>query len=144
MSRCRSRTLESYITAKPFIDTRLHTSFLSFFRSPLRHASLHFHRPALFLYSIFNDSSLTSGSRFRAAWAARFSSSKCTFRFDLSTLILASVNTESGPVQEKILLTGRHRIADIHCSTCKTYLGWRYVIFTYPRFPLIMCAGTGI
>eukprot|EP00047_Mylnosiga_fluctuans_P001666 m.221361 g.221361 ORF g.221361 m.221361 type:complete len:114 (-) comp10569_c0_seq1:85-426(-) len=36
------------------------------------------------------------------------------------------VNIESGPVQEKMLLTGRHRIADVHCSTCKAYLGWRY------------------
>eukprot|EP00048_Salpingoeca_helianthica_P023567 m.25249 g.25249 ORF g.25249 m.25249 type:complete len:114 (+) comp8844_c0_seq1:427-768(+) len=36
------------------------------------------------------------------------------------------VNVEAGPVQEKMLLTGRHRIADVHCSTCKTYVGWRY------------------
>lgn len=36
------------------------------------------------------------------------------------------VNVDAGPVQEKMLLTGRHRIADVSCSTCKTYLGWRY------------------
>ena len=26
-----------------------------------------------------------------------------------------------------MLLTGLHAVADIHCSNCKTTLGWKYV-----------------
>lgn len=25
-----------------------------------------------------------------------------------------------------MLITGLHSISDVHCTTCRTYLGWRY------------------
>eukprot|EP00053_Salpingoeca_punica_P007385 m.67598 g.67598 ORF g.67598 m.67598 type:complete len:114 (-) comp14124_c0_seq1:545-886(-) len=37
------------------------------------------------------------------------------------------VNIDSGPAQDKMLMTGMHSIADVHCTTCHTYLGWRYL-----------------
>lgn len=32
-----------------------------------------------------------------------------------------------GPAEERVLLTGLHAVADIHCENCKTTLGWKYV-----------------
>ena len=37
------------------------------------------------------------------------------------------VNVRTGPAEERILLTGRHSVADIFCASCKTTLGWKYV-----------------
>lgn len=36
------------------------------------------------------------------------------------------VNVDVGPAQEKMLITGLHSICDVHCTTCRSYLGWRY------------------
>jgi len=36
------------------------------------------------------------------------------------------VNVRTGPAEERILLTGRHSVADIFCASCKTTLGWKY------------------
>lgn len=36
------------------------------------------------------------------------------------------VNVGCGPAEERVLLTGLHAVADIHCSSCKTTLGWKY------------------
>lgn len=36
------------------------------------------------------------------------------------------VNVRTGPAEERILLTGRHSVADIFCACCKTTLGWKY------------------
>eukprot|EP00050_Salpingoeca_kvevrii_P012931 m.25742 g.25742 ORF g.25742 m.25742 type:complete len:114 (-) comp4480_c0_seq1:217-558(-) len=36
------------------------------------------------------------------------------------------VNVDSGPVEQRELMTGLHAIADLHCSSCSSYLGWRY------------------
>lgn len=37
------------------------------------------------------------------------------------------VNVGCGPAEERVLLTGLHAVADIHCENCKTTLGWKYV-----------------
>lgn len=39
------------------------------------------------------------------------------------------MNVGCGPVEERILLTGLHEVADIYCECCKTTLGWKYVSF---------------
>lgn len=36
------------------------------------------------------------------------------------------VNIASGPAEQRVLLTGLHHVADIHCQRCKTTLGWKY------------------
>ena len=36
------------------------------------------------------------------------------------------VNVYIGQAQERYLLTGRHSVADIHCESCKTTIGWKY------------------
>ncbi|XP_003281979.1 protein yippee-like 3 isoform X1 [Nomascus leucogenys] len=36
------------------------------------------------------------------------------------------VNVGCGPAEERVLLTGLHAVADIHCENCKTTLGWKY------------------
>ncbi|MBW02876.1 T-box transcription factor TBX6, partial [Eschrichtius robustus] len=37
------------------------------------------------------------------------------------------VNVGCGPAEERVLLTGLHAVADIHCENCKTTLGWKYL-----------------
>ncbi len=32
-----------------------------------------------------------------------------------------------GPESEKIMMTGLHRVCDIHCKACMKLLGWTYV-----------------
>lgn len=36
------------------------------------------------------------------------------------------VNVRIGQAQERYLLTGLHAVADIHCESCKTTIGWKY------------------
>lgn len=36
------------------------------------------------------------------------------------------VNVKCGKAEERYLLTGLHAVADIHCNSCKTTLGWKY------------------
>ncbi|KAL7053984.1 hypothetical protein AAHC03_026653 [Spirometra sp. Aus1] len=36
------------------------------------------------------------------------------------------VNVKSAPAEDRLLLTGHHRVADIHCVCCGTLLGWKY------------------
>eukprot|EP01090_Pellita_catalonica_P013224 TRINITY_DN307_c0_g1_i6.p1 TRINITY_DN307_c0_g1~~TRINITY_DN307_c0_g1_i6.p1 ORF type:complete len:110 (+),score=11.63 TRINITY_DN307_c0_g1_i6:57-386(+) len=36
------------------------------------------------------------------------------------------VNVTSGPKEDRILITGLHTVADIHCKECQTVLGWKY------------------
>ena len=38
-----------------------------------------------------------------------------------------SVNYIRGPMENRLLLTGLHTIADIHCVACNANLGWVYV-----------------
>ncbi len=60
----------------------------------------------------------------------------------LSPLILHHrINYECGPVKDTMLLTGRHLIADITCSNCKSYVGWKYVSFSHcaDAQPLKLC-----
>ncbi|XP_053069865.1 protein yippee-like 3 isoform X3 [Acinonyx jubatus] len=38
------------------------------------------------------------------------------------------VNVGCGPAEERVLLTGLHAVADIHCENCKTTLGWKYIL----------------
>mmetsp|Transcript_37902 Transcript_37902/g.33921 ORF Transcript_37902/g.33921 Transcript_37902/m.33921 type:complete len:105 (+) Transcript_37902:71-385(+) len=36
------------------------------------------------------------------------------------------VNIESGPKEERLLLSGIHIVSDLHCKNCKTVVGWKY------------------
>jgi hypothetical protein len=36
------------------------------------------------------------------------------------------VNVTQGPLEERMLITGMHRVCDIQCSTCGSVLGWKY------------------
>tara|TARA_B110001452_G_scaffold162932_1_gene135668 strand:+ start:109 stop:606 length:498 start_codon:yes stop_codon:yes gene_type:complete len=37
------------------------------------------------------------------------------------------VNINSGPTENRLLLTGLHVVADIYCNACDERLGWKYV-----------------
>ncbi|KJE97526.1 yippee-like protein [Capsaspora owczarzaki ATCC 30864] len=36
------------------------------------------------------------------------------------------INFTTGPLEQRVLMTGSHTVADIFCSGCKTLLGWKY------------------
>ena len=37
------------------------------------------------------------------------------------------VNTNDGPPDKRLLLTGLHVVVDIYCNGCEARLGWKYV-----------------
>ncbi|KAK9785598.1 hypothetical protein WJX73_005766 [Symbiochloris irregularis] len=37
------------------------------------------------------------------------------------------VNTSPGPKEERMMTTGRHEVADLHCVSCLAVVGWKYV-----------------
>ena len=41
-------------------------------------------------------------------------------------LLFCSVNVTLGPREDRLLMTGLHTVADIHCTTCGAVLGWKY------------------
>lgn len=41
-------------------------------------------------------------------------------------LFNTAVNVVLGPREERVLITGLHTVADIHCTCCNTVLGWKY------------------
>ena len=45
----------------------------------------------------------------------------------LETRRLRRVNITLGPKEERLLITGLHSVADIHCTSCNTVIGWKYV-----------------
>eukprot|EP00035_Acanthoeca_spectabilis_P006358 m.123545 g.123545 ORF g.123545 m.123545 type:complete len:120 (-) comp13465_c0_seq2:151-510(-) len=48
-------------------------------------------------------------------------------RFGKAYLFKDTVNLETGPEKVRVLLTGEHTIADVHCIKCHAYLGWKYL-----------------
>lgn len=36
------------------------------------------------------------------------------------------VNVSLGKREDRLLITGLHSVADIHCNSCNTVLGWKY------------------
>lgn len=36
------------------------------------------------------------------------------------------INVTVGPHEARMLITGRHTVADIYCLECETLLGWKY------------------
>ncbi|EIE27121.1 yippee-domain-containing protein [Coccomyxa subellipsoidea C-169] len=38
------------------------------------------------------------------------------------------VNISEGPKEERLMTTGLHEVADIHCKKCMQLCGWRYVM----------------
>ncbi|CAM9994356.1 unnamed protein product [Chrysoparadoxa australica] len=42
-------------------------------------------------------------------------------------LLESCVNVTRGPPEERFLMTGKHRVCDVSCSTCSSLLGWEYV-----------------
>lgn len=40
---------------------------------------------------------------------------------------VCSVNVVCGAAEDRILMTGLHKVADIYCQHCKENLGWKYV-----------------
>ncbi|KAK4535415.1 hypothetical protein CDCA_CDCA04G1440 [Cyanidium caldarium] len=37
------------------------------------------------------------------------------------------VNVSVGPKENRVLITGLHTVADLHCNVCQTQLGWKYL-----------------
>eukprot|EP01090_Pellita_catalonica_P013223 TRINITY_DN307_c0_g1_i2.p1 TRINITY_DN307_c0_g1~~TRINITY_DN307_c0_g1_i2.p1 ORF type:complete len:134 (+),score=5.95 TRINITY_DN307_c0_g1_i2:57-458(+) len=50
----------------------------------------------------------------------------CACRSGKAYLFDKVVNVTSGPKEDRILITGLHTVADIHCKECQTVLGWKY------------------
>lgn len=40
------------------------------------------------------------------------------------------VNLTFTPIQDRVMLTGRHMVRDVYCKNCKTKLGWMYEFAT--------------
>uniref|UniRef100_A0A7S3LSI2 Protein yippee-like n=1 Tax=Palpitomonas bilix TaxID=652834 RepID=A0A7S3LSI2_9EUKA len=38
-----------------------------------------------------------------------------------------AVNYAVGPEEARMLMTGLHRVCDVYCNVCSSYLGWKYV-----------------
>eukprot|EP00347_Sterkiella_histriomuscorum_P000518 403375541 len=38
-----------------------------------------------------------------------------------------AVNVFKGPEEEKVLMTGLHKVCDIHCRNCMKIVGWTYI-----------------
>jgi hypothetical protein len=36
-----------------------------------------------------------------------------------------------GPEEEKIMMTGLHKVCDLHCKGCMKIIGWTYVCFIF-------------
>lgn len=41
-------------------------------------------------------------------------------------LFASVVNVCVGPLEDRLLITGLHTVADIYCSDCAEVLGWKY------------------
>ncbi len=37
------------------------------------------------------------------------------------------INVYLGAAQEKMLITGLHKVCDLYCKNCDTLIGWKYV-----------------
>lgn len=46
------------------------------------------------------------------------------------------VNVTLGPREERVLITGLHTVADIHCTSCNAVIGWKYVRAHKPQLTL--------
>ncbi|WWD20983.1 hypothetical protein CI109_105463 [Kwoniella shandongensis] len=42
-------------------------------------------------------------------------------------LMNSTINTSLGKQEDRKLLTGLHTVADLHCASCNTSLGWMYI-----------------
>ena len=47
-------------------------------------------------------------------------------KFGRAYLFNRVVNVTVGPQEERLLITGRHTVADIYCMECQDVLGWKY------------------
>lgn len=43
-------------------------------------------------------------------------------------LFHTAVNGRLGPCESKVLITGLHNIADVHCIMCDLTVGWKYLV----------------
>ncbi|EKX45443.1 hypothetical protein GUITHDRAFT_41663, partial [Guillardia theta CCMP2712] len=42
-------------------------------------------------------------------------------------LLQRMVNVQLGPREDRAMITGLHVVADLHCRSCETLLGWKYL-----------------
>ncbi|KAL2643087.1 hypothetical protein R1flu_010674 [Riccia fluitans] len=47
-------------------------------------------------------------------------------RYGRAYLFNHVVNVCLGPREERLLMTGKHTVADIYCNCCRQILGWKY------------------
>lgn len=43
------------------------------------------------------------------------------------SLCVHSINVSTGPMEDRLLMTGLHKVKDIYCKQCNENLGWKYV-----------------
>uniref|UniRef100_A0A8C6HA82 Yippee domain-containing protein n=2 Tax=Mus TaxID=862507 RepID=A0A8C6HA82_MUSSI len=70
-----------------------------------------------------------SPRRFRPTWmtvTGGIAVPTAVLTWPTTTTSSPRVNVGCGPAEERVLLTGLHAVADIHCENCKTTLGWKY------------------
>uniref|UniRef100_A0A2K5W7Z9 Yippee domain-containing protein n=1 Tax=Macaca fascicularis TaxID=9541 RepID=A0A2K5W7Z9_MACFA len=70
-----------------------------------------------------------SPRRFRPTWmivTGGIAVPTAALTWPTTTTSSPRVNVGCGPAEERVLLTGLHAVADIHCENCKTTLGWKY------------------
>ncbi|RKP25898.1 Yippee/Mis18 [Syncephalis pseudoplumigaleata] len=47
-------------------------------------------------------------------------------RHGRAILFANAYNVTPGEKEDRMLITGEHTVADVHCNTCQTLLGWYY------------------
>lgn len=57
----------------------------------------------------------------------------CSFLLVGLCSFMLSMNIVLGDPSEQLLITGTHKIAEVRCKSCDTYLGWKYIRFYFPN-----------
>ncbi len=65
--------------------------------------------------------------RARGARRADLVSKNFHGRHGRAFLFDTAANTTAPLMEDRSLLTGLHMVADLHCSVCGSYVGWRYI-----------------
>ena len=52
---------------------------------------------------------------------------RTTFELAAKKLSADVINVDTGPTENRLLLTGLHVVADIYCCNCESRLGWKYL-----------------
>ncbi|KAF9610272.1 hypothetical protein IFM89_021833 [Coptis chinensis] len=59
-------------------------------------------------------------------------------RYGKAYLFKTVVNLSVGPVEDRELSSGLHKISDIYCTSCQQILGWKYAVWTLENLSFVV------